>query len=291
MIRSMTAFGEGRCFFAGGEFSVEVRSVNGRYLEVRARLPGAFAALEPALVQQVRARLFRGHVDLTVRRRGGASAAVPRIDEAMAEHLVDRLQALQSRLGLGGELRVADLLSVDGLVQLEEPELDLEEAEAALRAALDEALERLVEMREREGASLRADVEARLDRIEALRARIEALAPEAIAARQQAMRERIEELLQGPVVEPQRIAQEVAVLAERMDVAEELTRLASHVEQGRRLLAGDEPAGRRLDFLVQEMNREANTIAAKASWMDSAEIVVDLKAEIERIREQVQNIE
>lgn len=287
----MTGFGEGRASFAAGEFRVELRSVNGRYLEVRARLPGDLAALEQALTQAIKARLVRGHVDLVVRRRYEQAAAVPRIDEALAEKLVDRLQALQSRLGLGGELRVADLLRVDGLIQMEEAETDLEEAESALREAIAHALDRLVEMREREGASLRADIEARLDRLEALRAQIEALAPEAIANRQRAVQERIEELLQGPAIEPQRIAQEVAVLAERMDVAEELTRLASHIEQGRRLLGADEPAGRRLDFLVQEMNREANTIASKASWMESAEIIVDLKAEIERIREQVQNIE
>lgn len=290
MIRSMTGFGEGRASTAAGEFTVELRSVNGRYCEVRARIPREFSALEQALVQQIKARLVRGNVDLTVR-RAGQRALAPRIDEAFAERLVDSLRALQSRLGLAGELGVADLLRVEGLVHMEEGEVDLEAVGAALEAATAHALDRLVEMREREGKALRADVASRLERVEELRARIAALAPEAITERQAAVQARIEELLDGPAVEPQRIAQELAMLAERMDVAEELTRLASHLEQGRKLLDADEPAGRRLDFLVQEMNREANTIASKASWVDSAELVVELKAEIERIREQIQNIE
>ena len=291
MIRSMTGFGEGRASSQGAEFTVELRSVNGRFCEVLARLPRDLQTLEPVLVQQVRARLVRGHVDLTVRRVDGASTAIPRIDEGLAERIVEKLQALQSRLGLGGDLRVADLLQVDGLIRLEEAELDLEATRAALEQATAEALDRLVEMREREGRSLRADLEARFARLETLRAEVEALAPKAIANRQEAMKARIEALLEGPAIEHQRIAQEAAILAERMDVSEELTRLASHLEQGLRLLDGDEPAGRRLDFLVQEMNREANTIASKSSWMESAELVVEMKAEIERIREQVQNVE
>lgn len=291
MIRSMTGFGEGRASTEGGEFTVELRSVNGRYCEVRARIPRDLQALEQGLVQQIKARLVRGHVDLSVRRAEGASAARPRIDEALAEGLVEELRALQSRLGLSGELRVADLLRVDGLIRIEEARLDPERIGEGLRAALDEALDRLVEMREREGRSLRADLEARFARLEALRAQVETLAPRAIADRQAALKERIEGLMEGPAADPQRVAQEAAILAERMDVAEELTRLASHLEQGRRLLDGDEPAGRRLDFLVQEMNREANTIASKSGWMDSADLVVEMKAEIERIREQVQNVE
>jgi uncharacterized protein (TIGR00255 family) len=292
MIRSMTGFGAGSATFGADELTVEIRSVNARYSEVRVRMPREFSALEPALVRQIKERIVRGNVDATVRRvHAQGSAFEPRIDFALADRVVEELRTLQSRLGLAGELRISDLLGVEGLLRLEERDTDLEEAGRALEKATAQALDRLLEMREHEGRSLRDDIAARFDRLEALRAQVETSAPRGIAARQERTRARVEEILEGRAVDPQRMAQELAILAERMDVSEELTRLASHLEQGRRLLSADEPAGRRLDFLVQEMNREANTIASKASWMDSAELVVEMKAEIERIREQVQNVE
>jgi len=292
MIRSMTGFGTGRAYFGTDELVVEIRSVNGRYCEVRVRMPREFSALEPALVRQVKERIVRGHVDVVVRRIAAPGSAVePRVDAVLADRIVEELRSLQSRLGLPGELTIADLLGVEGIVRLEEPDTDLDEAGRALEAATAEALDRLVEMREREGRNLRDDIARRLERLAELRAEVERIAPGAIQARQERTRARVEEILEGREVDPQRMAQELAILAERMDVSEELTRLASHLEQGRRLLQADEPAGRRLDFLVQEMNREANTLGAKASWLESAELVVEMKAEIDRIREQVQNVE
>ena len=292
MIRSMTGFGTGRACFGSDELVVEIRAVNGRYCEVRVRMPRELSGLEPALIRQVKERIVRGHVDVAVRRIAAPGSALePRVDAVLADRIVEELRSLQSRLGLPGELAISDLLGVEGILRLEERETDLEEAGRALEAAVAEALDRLLEMREREGRHLRDDIARRFDRLEELRAQVERLAPEAIQARQERTRARVEEILEGREVDPQRMAQELAILAERMDVSEELTRLASHLEQGRRLLQADEPAGRRLDFLVQEMNREANTLAAKASWMESAELVVEMKAEIERIREQVQNVE
>jgi uncharacterized protein (TIGR00255 family) len=291
MIRSMTGFGAGRGAAGGEEIAVELRSVNQKFCEVKARLPRELAALEPALVRHVKDRLARGGIDLSLRRAGPGGAMAPRVDVALAEAYARLYAELQARLGLTEPLRLADIAGAEGVIRLDEREIDLEAARAAAEKALGSALEALLAMREREGEALGADLEARLATVLSLVGQVEVLAPQAVEHHRARLAERVRELTQGMPLDPGRLAQEVALLADRTDVAEEITRLRSHVGQARQLLGGKEPAGRKLDFLVQEMHREVNTIGSKSQHAELSGLVVSLKVEVERMREQVQNVE
>lgn len=291
MIRSMTGFGAGRGAVNGEEVDVEVRSVNHKYCEVKVRMPRELAALEHEVVRAVKERLARGGVDVAVRRMAAGSLVAPRVDVALAESYARAFAEVQARLGLPGQVTLADVISAEGVVRLDERTVDLELVGEALRRAVGAALTQLLAMRGREGEALARDLGARLDELERLVARVAELAPKAVEQYQARLSERIAELTRGLPVEPARLAQEVAVFADRTDVAEEITRLRSHVGQVRALLGASEPSGRKLDFLVQEMHREANTIGSKSQHGEIAGLVVALKAEIERMREQVQNVE
>ncbi len=291
MIRSMTGFGAGRGSSGGEELDVEVRSVNHKYCEVKVRLPRELALLEVDVAKAVRERLARGGVDVTVRRAGAAGGVAPRVDVALAEAYARAFAEVQARLGLGGAVTLADVVAAEGVIRLDERPLDLDAAREALRPALVAGLDALVAMRAREGEALARDLEGRLGVVEGLVERAVALVPLSVEHHRVRLAERIEELARGIAVDPARIAQEVAVFADRTDVTEEVTRLRSHISQARALLAGAEPAGRKLDFLVQEMHREVNTIGSKSQSAEIAALVVAAKAEIERLREQVQNVE
>ncbi len=292
MLRSMTGFGAARARVASEEITAELRSVNGKFCEVKARLPRELLALEADAVRTVKARLARGAVELTVRRGDGASGPLaPRVDEELAARYAERFRALQARLGLAGEVTIADVLAAEGVVGLAEREPDLAAAAKALEEALSRALDALVAMREREGEALRKDILARADVLDALGKKLASQAPEALAQHRDKLARRVQELAGSAGVDPVRIAQEIALLAERSDISEELTRLESHLAQLRSMCAGDEPCGRRLDFLTQELNREVNTAGSKSPWSEASTIVVEMKAELERVREQVQNVE
>ncbi|WP_242361543.1 YicC/YloC family endoribonuclease [Anaeromyxobacter sp. SG17] len=291
MIRSMTGYGAGHGAAAGEELDVEVRSVNHKFCEVKVRLPREYAALELEAAKAVKDRLARGSVDVSIRRAAGAGGLAPRVDVQLAEAYARAFAELQVRLGLAAGATLADILAADGVVRLDERDVNLDGAREALRAGLGAALEALVEMRAREGEALARDLAARLATVEALAARVAVLAPQAVEHHRARLEERLAELTRGVALDPARLAQEVALLADRSDVAEELTRLASHAAQVRALLGGGEPAGRKLDFLVQEMHREVNTVGSKSQSAEIAGVVVALKAEIERMREQVQNVE
>jgi uncharacterized protein (TIGR00255 family) len=213
------------------------------------------------------------------------------VDAALAGEYVRAWRELQDRLGLPGAIAIGDVLQAEGVVKLEERPADLGAARAAVAAALQAALDALTAMRGVEGEALARDLGARLDLVEALVAKVERAAPESIEHYRARLAERIGEVARGFVPDPARLAQEVALFADRMDVSEEITRLRSHVAQTRGLMAGSEPAGRKMEFLVQEMHREANTIGSKSQSAEIATAVVALKAEIERMREQVQNVE
>ncbi len=291
MIRSMTGFGAGRAATGGEEIDVEVKSVNHKFCEVKARLPRELSALELEVTRAVKERLARGGVEVTARRGAAGGELAPRVDEALAEAYARSFEALRARLGLKGAVTLADVIGADGVVRLEERQVDPAAGRQALLGALAGALDALVAMRAREGEALGRDLAARLSTVEELVARIAAEAPRVVEAYRGRLAERVEELTRGVPIDPARLAQEVALLADRTDVAEEMTRLHSHVAQARALLASGEPAGRKLDFLVQEMHREANTIGSKSQSAELAGVVVALKAEIERMREQVQNVE
>jgi uncharacterized protein (TIGR00255 family) len=291
MIRSMTGFGAGRGAVNGEEVDVEVRSVNHKYCEVKVRLPRELGALEHEVVRTVKERLARGGVDVAVRRTSSGSLVAPRVDIGLAESYARAFAELQARLGLPGGVTLAEVIAAEGVVRLDERPIDVEIVGEALRRAVTAALTQLLAMRGREGEALARDLVARLDELERLVGRVAELAPQSVEQYRTRLAERVAELSRGMAIDPARLAQEVAVFADRTDVAEEITRLRSHVAQVRALLGVSEPAGRKLDFLVQEMHREANTIGSKSQNADIAGVVVALKAEIERMREQVQNVE
>jgi len=291
MIRSMTGFGAGRGSAGGEELDVEVRSVNHKYCEVKVRLPRELAALELDTTKTVRERLARGGIDVSVRRAGASSGVAPRVDVPLAEAYARAFAEVKARLGLDGAVTLADVVGAEGVVRLDERALDLDAAREALRPALASALDALIAMRAREGEALARDLAGRLDSVDALVGRAAALVPQSVEHHRARLAERVEELSRGIALDPARLAQEVALFADRTDVTEEVTRLRSHLAQARALLAGAEPAGRKLDFLVQEMHREVNTVGSKSQSAEIAAIVVAAKAEIERLREQVQNVE
>jgi uncharacterized protein (TIGR00255 family) len=292
MLKSMTGFGTGRARVGDEEFSVELRSLNHKFCEVKARLPRELANLEPIVAKQVKDRLARGAVELLVRRQTAtASGNVPVVDVALAREYARAFRELADALGVSHDLSWAQVASQPGVVKLEEKGMDVESASKAVHAALEQALAALEQMRLVEGDSIRADLDARLKLIEGWSREVAALAPKAVEEYRQRLSERIADLARGVAVDQQRLAQEVAIFAERTDIAEEVTRLSSHLEQFRALMASNEPAGRRMDFLVQEMHREVNTTGSKSQHAEISARVVSMKAEVERIREQVQNIE
>jgi uncharacterized protein (TIGR00255 family) len=291
MIRSMTGFGSGRGAFDREDVVVEVRSVNHKFCEIKVRLPRELSVLETDIGRTVKERLARGGIEVTVRRAGPGGSMAPRVDAALAEAYARAYAEVAARLGMHGQVTLSDIVSAEGVIRLDDREADLDAARAATERALAQALEALVAMRAREGEALRRDLDARLAAVEGLVARVETLAPAAVEHHRARLAERVQELTSGIPLDPSRLAQEIALLAERTDVAEEVTRLRSHVAQARQLLGSGEPAGRKLDFLVQEMHREGNTIGSKSQNAEISGIVVTIKAEIERMREQVQNVE
>ena len=292
MIRSMTGFGAGRGEAGGEALTVELRAVNGKFCEVKARLPRELSSLETELVKTVKARVSRGAIDVFVRRESASARGLsPRLDLALASAYAKALRELKNELGLAGEPSVHDLAGLEGVISLGESPADAAAMGKALQIALAAGLDALDEMRKREGEALARDLSARLASVEKGAQEVARLAPLQVEAARERLSARIVELTRGVPLDPARLAQEVALFADRTDVAEELTRLASHLSQARGLIASDAPAGRKLEFLVQEVNREINTIGSKSQHAGLAGLVVDLKAELERVREQIQNVE
>lgn len=292
MIRSMTAFARAEESAPPFVVGVEIRSYNSRHLDVALRMPHGYAELEKRARDAVAARLARGRVEVRVQihdetEAGGAFA----IDAPRAEAYHRTLLDLRRRFGLDGPVGL-DLFASAGLIRPAETVRDTEACAAVLDACLDRVLTDLVAMREREGGHLAQDLETRItavaDGLERI-GRVTADLPEIYRAR---LEERIGALTQGAVaLDPARIAQEAAILADRSDISEEIVRVRSHLAQFRRILDADDPAGHKLNFLLQELNREFNTMGSKCGNAQAAHDIVDVKAELEKIREQVQNVE
>ncbi|HMK71799.1 MAG TPA: YicC/YloC family endoribonuclease [Myxococcaceae bacterium] len=288
----MTGFGVGRGRAGDEELTAELKAVNHKYLEVKVRLPRELQTLEPELQRQVRGACTRGAVELSLRRTTPTSTgSVPTVDAELARAWRSALAEVARATGLPDQVTAAEVAAQTGVVRMEEPTVDAAAAARAADLAVAEALAGLQAMREREGAALERDLRARLLRVEQLVRALAALAPRAVEEYRDRLAARLADLTGGTGVEPARLAQELALFAERTDIAEELTRLDSHLGQFRTLLVSAEPAGRRLDFLLQEMNREVNTAGSKIQSGEASVRVVELKAELERIREQVQNVE
>jgi len=288
MIASMTGFARHERSGPYGMLVCEIRSVNHRFLDATVRLPESCRALEPELRQALARELKRGKVDCTLQQRSAqAGAATLDIDHVALERLLARLRELGSVLTQHVQIDLIELLRWPGV--LREDSGDGEALVEEVRALFTHTLDDLSQSRGREGARLAALIEQRCATLAEMIAATRARLPEAQARIRQRFHERLREL--AAQVDQDRIEQEIALLLQRFDVAEELDRLSGHIEETRRTLAGSEPAGRRLDFLMQEFNREANTLSSKSQDLETTRAAVEMKVLIEQMREQVQNIE
>jgi uncharacterized protein (TIGR00255 family) len=292
----MTGFGRAGFGVQELRFDVEVRSVNHRFLDARVRLPKLLGAYESELRAAIERRFDRGRVDLVVAAPGGeAKAAKLEIDLAAARQYLRAARALRESERVPGELGVADLLGLPGVARFSEPELAEDALREGLLAAVESALAGLDAMRVAEGAALERDLEARLVRVAELVDFLEQRSGLVQQTVRERLRKRAQQLEQDTgLLDAARLHQEIVIAADRLDVSEELVRLHSHVAQFRQILSGAgprSPVGRRLDFLLQEFAREANTVGSKGSDAPIAHQIVELKTEIERLREQVQNVE
>ena len=290
-MRSMTGFGLGEAPFASGKLAVEIRGVNHRFLDVRVRMPRELADSSAFVEQVARVRLTRGRYEVATRVDGMALGA-PVLDRDRAKAAFVALCQLRDEVAPGTEVPLSLLGAIPDLF-VSSIDREIDRVRESIRGAFDAAAKALDTMREREGVSLRADLVKRLASVRQLASQIAKRSPDVLEAHRKRLRERADRLRATTDIEVDgsRLEQEIALFAERSDVCEELTRLESHCSQFDALLAGAEAVGRRLDFLLQEMAREANTVGAKSPDAQVAHAVVEVKAEIERMREQVQNVE
>jgi len=292
MIRSMTGYGSAERATQDGLLAAEIRSVNHRYCEISLRLPRALAGLETRVRQLLTERLSRGKITLAVSWEGfeGDGGRI-RVDHEVVRQYLSTAMELKEKYNLPGEVDVQGLLDFPDVITRERVKDDEEALWAPLQAVLDATLTNMAQMKDREGQSLQEEFTKRLSAIEALVTRAEVRAPLRPAEAQERMMSRLKPLLDGVPVDPVRLAQEIAFLAERLDCTEECVRLRAHLSQFRRLFTDPEPAGRKLNFLLQEMNREVNTLGSKGNDPVLSELVIDLKDEVEKLREQVANVE
>lgn len=290
-MHSMTGYGRARVEEDGREMTVELKTVNHRFLDVNLRLPRGLVFLEEALRRVLSARLNRGHADVFLTYRNArADARALAVDTALLGAYSAAYDQIIAQLHCPDDRTVSGMAALPDVLTLSEKEEDQRAVTALCQRALVQALDALEAMRQKEGNALAEDMRARMDRLACIAGEIEKRAPCVVADGKARLEARIADLLEMPP-DPQRLAQEIALLADRTAIDEELVRLSSHLAQMRQALQSGAPVGRKLDFLVQELNREVNTIGSKASDLQIGSLVVEAKAEIEKIREQVQNIE
>ena len=293
-IRSMTGFGQGQRDVAGWRVTAEVRSVNHRYADVRLRLPTELNALEPDLRRRVLSSVRRGRVEVSVRTEAQADASRPTLQKEWVETALAAAEQLRKEHQVEGELRVADILRMPGALRVDAVSFEAQDDEiAAVQAAVDEALEAHETDRCREGAALVQDLTQRVTTMQQLAAEMAAQAKDLPPRLLEKLQRRIEQLTQENPLDPARLAQESALLVDRSDVTEELVRLSGHLKQAGELLSQPDgkPLGKRLDFLLQEIHRETNTINSKSPDLDLTRTALAMKAEAEKVREQIQNVE
>lgn len=288
MIRSMTAFAREETTETWGNAIWEVRSVNFRYLDISTRAPEDFRALEPIVRERISKRLSRGKVDCTLRFKAGAAngGELP-VNRELVERLSRAGEQVRALLGEGAPLRVADILRWPGV--LDSAPQNLDQLSARILELLDTAVDNLVEMRAREGQKIHDLIEQRCDEISAITASLQDILPSIHQAARTRLSERLSDVVDQ--LDPQRLEQEMVLFSNKMDISEELDRLSAHIGEVQRVLRENKPVGRRLDFLMQELNREANTLGSKSVDSRITRASVDLKVLIEQMREQIQNVE
>ncbi len=292
MIRSMTGYGRAQAVVDGLDITVEIKSVNHRYFEFSARVPRGYSFVEEKLKAYAQSRVSRGKVDMYVSIVAVDNPACEVVlNEALAQSYADAIRKISEITGVKDEVSNVAIARYQDIFTVRRAVADEDQVCENIMSVVKDAMDRFIEMRETEGAKMRADVESRVETIKAHVTTIEERSPQTVSEYMQKLRAKIADLLGGATVDEQRIITEVAIYADKVAVAEETVRLRSHFDQLAQMMESGEAIGRKLDFLVQEMNREINTIGSKAQDVSIAHVVVDVKAELEKIREQIQNIE
>lgn len=292
MIKSMTGYGRGQQIIDGREITVEIKSVNHRYFEFSARVPRAYGYLEEKLKSFVQSKVSRGKVDVgvTIFNIEGKDAQIE-VNQSIAVGYIDALRKANETIGLNDDLSLSQLIRLPDIFNVVKTTEDEEVIWNLVKTVAEEALNNFVSMRETEGHKMKDDIKSRLAYISELVRKVEERSPMVTEAYRERLYNKISELLNDKKIDEQRILTEAAIFSEKTAVDEETVRLKSHIQQFTTLLDSTEAVGRKLDFLIQEFNRESNTIGSKAQDVEITRIVVELKSEIEKIREQIQNIE
>ena len=291
MVKSMTGYGRAQKLIGSRDITVELKSVNHRYFEFSCRVPRSFGFLEEKLKSFVQQRVSRGKIDCYVGIVSDEEAGTVKVNRALASSYLAALRDLQTETGLEDDIRLSTLVRFSDLFTVEKNEADEDEVWNAVAEVAGEAAERFVAMRAAEGGRMKDDVLSRLEAVERLTAMVEEQSPKTVEDYRAKLYQKLSDVLADRSVDEGRVLTEAAVFAERIAVAEETVRLRSHIAQYREILSTGGAVGRKLDFLTQELNRETNTIGSKAQDLAVARAVVEIKSEIEKIREQIQNIE
>lgn len=292
MIKSMTGFGQGEATRSTYAVQVEVKSVNHRYLDLFFRVPKQYSQLEETIRSTITGRIARGRVEVMLSvEEFGDQERIIQINNALLQGYLGALNVIKEELRSNEPIQLMHVLSLPGLLEVDEPPLDWDDLYSAVAEATSAALDGLEAMRTAEGRRLFEDLEAKTHLVEQLREEVGKTAPQVILDYKNRLREHLGELLDGTTLTEDRFLGEVAIFADRCSIDEELVRLKSHIQQFKETLRSTESVGRKLDFLIQEMNREVNTIGSKANNVHIAGLVVNMKSELEKIREQIQNIE
>ncbi len=292
MVRSMTGFGRAQSSVEGFNITVEIRSVNHRYFEFYAKMPRAYSFLEEKVKSLLSSKISRGKVECSIQLEATADeSVVVSVNEPLAKGYVDAVKEISEKFGINNDLTALSVARFSDVLQISKAPVDEEMLWNNVSPVVSAALDEFVSMRETEGQKLSDDVLSRADTIINNVSYIEERSPETVKQYSEKLLERMKTVLGDTQIDEQRILTEAAIYADKVAVAEETVRLRSHIEQLHTMLNSNEAVGRKLDFLVQEINREANTIGSKAQDVDIARRVIDIKAEVEKIREQIQNIE
>ena len=292
MVKSMTGYGRARQTLHGRDITVEVRSVNNRYLDCTVKVPRTYIFAEDSVKSRVQKAVSRGKVDVFITIDAtAADETVVAVNEPLARGFYEALTKIRDMFSLEGELTAAVLAKFPDVLTVTKAEEDLESVAGDICAVLDEALEAYNAMRAVEGVKLCEDIAGRVTTIETVVGKVEERSPQTVPGYLEKLTARMQEVLQSTTIDESRILTEAAIFADKIAVDEETVRLRSHIAQLRTMLKSDQPVGRKLDFLIQEVNRECNTIGSKCNDLTIAQDVVNMKAEVEKIREQVQNIE
>ena len=292
MVKSMTGYGRARETLNGRDITVELRSVNNRYLDCTVKMPRTYVFAEDAIKSRVQKAISRGKVDVFVTiDTTAADVSVVAVNEPLARSYYEALKSLKDTFALEGEITPVALAKFPDVLTVTRAEEDLEAVAADICTVLDKALQAYNEMRAVEGQRLADDISGRVSTIESVVTKVEERSPQTVAEYRARLTAKMNEVLQSTTIDESRILTEAAIFSDKIAVDEETVRLSSDIAQLRTMLESDQPVGRKLDFLIQEVNRECNTIGSKCNDLTIAQDVVNMKAEVEKIREQVQNIE